>query len=258
MASRFSPVRKVTRRAAFVAASGRVRADGRSSRPRNTLPAPDRRPRVSFVGRFGTEFAPRRPETRQTFRVRRQARVETRHDGSHLPPPRGHGAHRGNLRQLRHGIQAAGTRAHTTRTRTAPPVRRAVFTRGARAPAQPLRRQLFVRLRAPPWRSIGSSPPLPAQAPSESASKRLSSEDVIKYTKDFIVQFREVRRAPRRAAWQPRKASPRVIAPSGLWSLVPQAASLSFPKGHTAKRLFKAPSLRSRRVARAAISPTDN
>ena len=31
------------------------------------------------------------------------------------------------------------------------------------------------------------------QAPSESTAKRLSSEDVIKYTKDFMSQFREVR-----------------------------------------------------------------
>ena len=52
------------------------------------------------------------------FSVRRQARVEPSHDdGSHLPPPGGHGAHRGNLRQLRHGIQAAGTRADTARAR---------------------------------------------------------------------------------------------------------------------------------------------
>jgi hypothetical protein len=65
-----------------------------------------------------------------------------------------------------------------------------------------------VRLRAPPWRSIGSSPPLPAQAPSESASKRLSSEDVIKYTKDFIVQFREVRRTRRRLLRRARAAFP--------------------------------------------------
>lgn len=108
---------EVTRRAAFVAASGRVRADGRSSRPRNTLPAPDRRPRVSFVGRFGAEFAPRRHRLGRLF-VRRQARVETSHDdGNHLPPPGGHGTHRGNLRQLRHGIQAAGTRADTARAR---------------------------------------------------------------------------------------------------------------------------------------------
>lgn len=112
---------EVIRRAAFVAASGRVRADGRSSRPRNTLPAPDRRPRVSFVGRFGAEFAPRRHRLGRLF-VRRQARVETSHDdGNHLPPPGGHGTHRGNLRQLRHGIQAAGTRAYTTRTLSSAP-----------------------------------------------------------------------------------------------------------------------------------------
>ena len=112
---------EVIRRAAFAAASGRVRADGRSSRPRNTLPAPDRRPRVSFVGRFGAEFAPRRHRLGRLF-VRRQARVETSHDdGNHLPPPGGHGTHRGNLRQLRHGIQAAGTRAYTTRTLSSAP-----------------------------------------------------------------------------------------------------------------------------------------
>jgi hypothetical protein len=37
------------------------------------------------------------------------------------------------------------------------------------------------------------SPPSPQKAPSETSSKKLSSEDVIKYTKDFIAQFREVR-----------------------------------------------------------------
>ena len=33
---------------------------------------------------------------------------------------------------------------------------------------------------------------LSLQAPSESTAKRLSSEDVIKYTKDFIMAFQEV------------------------------------------------------------------
>lgn len=102
--------------------------------------------------------------------------------------------------------------------------------RRARARAAP-RRQLFVRLRAPLSRSSGSSPPLPAQAPSESTSKRLSSEDVIKYTKDFIVQLREVRRTARRVTLTARTSlRPRDRRPSGLWSRADAAASLSFPE----------------------------
>ena len=247
---------EVIRRAAFVAASGRVRADGRSSRPRNTLPAPDRRPRVSFVGRFGAEFAPRRHRLGRLF-VRRQARVETSHDdGNHLPPPGGHGTHRGNLRQLRHGIQAAGTRAYTTRTlSSAPRPPRALALRRARARAAP-RRQLFVRLRAPLSRSSGSSPSLPAQAPSESTSKRLSSEDVIKYTKDFIVQFREVRRTARRVTLTARTSLPPTDRrPSGLWSRADAAASLSFPETFFAQvfRAARANDARLRAIFSASV-----
>ena len=204
---------EVTRRAAFVAASGRVRADGRSSRPRNTLPAPDRRPRVSFVGRFGTEFAPRRRDSADFS----------------CPPP---SARRAKLRRWKPSPSARGARGpprepspaspwdpgrryargHGERSRSARPLRRAAVAEERARPRSPSR-QLFVRLRAPPWRSIGSSPPLPAQAPSESASKRLSSEDVIKYTKDFIVQFREVRRTRRRLRPAGAGSLPRVIAP---------------------------------------------
>ena len=103
-------------------------------------------------------------------------------------------------------------RGHGARSRSARPLRRAAVAEERARPRSPSR-QLFVRLRAPPWRSIGSSPPLHAQAPSESASKRLSSEDVIKYTKEFIVQFREVRRTRRRLRPAGAGSLPRVIAP---------------------------------------------
>ena len=189
---------EVTRRAAFVAASGRVRADGRSSRPRNTLPAPDRRPCVSFVGRFGTEYAPRRQRLGRLFvsAAKRASSQATTMEAISLRPG-GTGPTAGTFASFAMGSRPQ-VRARTRRAleiRASPPPRGR--RRGARAPRSPSR-QLFVRLRAPPWRSIGSSPPLHAQAPSESASKRLSSEDVIKYTKEFIVQFREVRRTRRR------------------------------------------------------------
>ena len=190
---------EVTRRAAFVAASGRVRADGRSSRPRNTLPAPDRRPCVSFVGRFGTEYAPRRQRLGRLFvsAAKRASSQATTMEAISLRPG-GTGPTAGTFASFAMGSRPqVRARGHGARSRSTRPLRRAAVAEERARPRSPSR-QLFVRLRAPPWRSIGSSPPLHAQAPSESASKRLSSEDVIKYTKEFIVQFREVRRTRRR------------------------------------------------------------
>ena len=209
MASRFSPVRSHPARGVRRRLRTRARRRQVESPPQHSPGAGSPTPRVV---RRSLRYRVRTPpaETRQTFRVRRQARVEPSHDdGSHLPPPGGHGAHRGNLRQLRHGIRRYA-RGHGARSRSAPAARPSAEERARpRSPS----RQLFVRLRAPPWRSIGSSPPLHAQAPSESASKRLSSEDVIKYTKEFIVQFREVRRTRRRLRPAGAGSLPRVIAP---------------------------------------------
>jgi hypothetical protein len=54
---------------------------------------------------------------------------------------------------------------------------------------------------------------------------------VIKYTKDFIVQFREVRRTARRVTLTARTSLPPTDRrPSGLWSRADAAASLSFPE----------------------------
>ena len=117
MASRFSPVRSHPARGVRRRLRTRARRRQVESPPQHSPGAGSPTPRVV---RRSLRYRVRTPpaETRQTFRVRRQARVEPSHDdGSHLPPPGGHGAHRGNLRQLRHGIQAAGTRADTARAR---------------------------------------------------------------------------------------------------------------------------------------------
>jgi len=115
--SRFSPVRSNPARGVRRRLRTRARRRQVESPPQHSPGAGSPTPRVV---RRSLRYRVRTPpaETRQTFRVRRQARVEPSHDdGSHLPPPGGHGAHRGNLRQLRHGIQAAGTRADTARAR---------------------------------------------------------------------------------------------------------------------------------------------
>ena len=130
---------EVTRRAAFVAASGRVRADGRSSRPRNTLPAPDRRPRVSFVGRFGTEFAPRRQRLGRLFvsAAKRASSQATTMEAISLRPG-GTGPTAGTFASFAMGSRPQ-VRARTRRAleiRASPPPRGR--RRGARAPAQPL------------------------------------------------------------------------------------------------------------------------
>ena len=58
------------------------------------------------------------------------------------------------------------------------------------------------------------TPPHPTQAPSESTSKRLTSDDVIKYTKNFIVQFQEVR------TWARRQPSTPIAAIKTIRALV--------------------------------------
>jgi hypothetical protein len=79
---------------------------------------------------------------------------------------------------------------------------------------------------------------------------------VIKYTKDFIVQFREVRRTARRVTLTARTSLPPTDRrPSGLWSRADAAASLSFPETFFAQvfRAARANDARLRAIFSASV-----
>ena len=227
MASRFSPVRSHPARG--VRRRLRTRARRRAGRvapatlSRRRIADPACRSSVASVpsthpaGRDSADFSCPPPSARRA----------SHDDGSHLPPPGGHGAHRGNLRQLRHGIQAAGTRADTARARDprVPSARAAVAEERARA--QPLATAFRAFTGAPLAidRQLTSSP--------RAGPLRVRVQAPELRGRDQVHQgiHRAVQRGASNAAAPPssgRGQPSRVIAPSGLWSLLPLAASLSF------------------------------